>query len=156
MPNKFEYVKKGYDPDAVDRYINDLELIMRNYKDKDAVIANAIVNAQISADDITAKANVAADTIIQNARNMSYQIMETTSKQVDGLLKSVNVQRERIKTFQEDYIGLIRKYLHDVQENDIIDAERKLTELEAYLKNIKTVETNYEEETEEDEDDMEA
>ena len=139
MPSKFELVKKGYNPDAVDAYIQDMEIQIKEYREKDAAISNAILNAQIAADDITQKANVAADTIIQNARNMSYQIMETTAKQVDGLLKSINSQKSKIQTFKDEYKSLIDKYIHQLDDSDFAEAEEKIQSLEIYLNRLMDV-----------------
>ena len=38
MAPKFKIVKKGYDPTEVNDYIDDLESVVKAYKDKESVI----------------------------------------------------------------------------------------------------------------------
>jgi len=54
----FSIVKRGYDPHEVDSYIERLEQIIKSYKDKDNSINNAIVSAQVAADNILKNAHL--------------------------------------------------------------------------------------------------
>jgi len=133
MADKFTIVKKGYDPAEVDKRLNMLEMEIKDYRDKDAAISNAILNAQLAADEILRKANVAADTIMQNARSMSSRLNEKSADQVTSIIGSVKEQRSRLREFKEDYTALLSKYILKIDENDIALAENKAVELEGYL-----------------------
>lgn len=122
MPNRFEVVKRGYDIDEVDEYIEKLESVVKSYKDKDSAIKNAILSAQ-----------VAADSIIRNAKNRSFEMKETAVKKVDDIVASIAVQKKMLKEFQEEYNRQISKYLHEVSEKDIAAITKKIEALESYL-----------------------
>ena len=133
MPYNFPLVKKGYDPAEVDKHVALLEAELKEYRDKDAAISNAILNAQIAADEIQRKANVAAETIHQNARSMSARLNEKSAEQVSSIINAVKEQRSRLREFKEDYTALLSKYILTLEENDISMAENKSIELEGYL-----------------------
>lgn len=131
--NKFNLVKKGYDPEQVDKRIKELETIINEYHEKDGAIANAILNAQLAADEILRKANAAAETIVQNARNMSAQLTESSSRQIESVISSVKEQKAKLAVFRDDYTALLEKYLLALDDSDIAHAQRKAEELETYL-----------------------
>jgi cell division septum initiation protein DivIVA len=133
MHNKFNFVKKGYDPAEVDKRIDMLEAEIKGYRDKDLSITNAIMSAQLAADEILRRANVAADTIMLNARNMSARLTEASTGQITAIISSVKEQRRKLLEFKEEYAALLAKYILNMDENDISQAEKKAIELEAYL-----------------------
>lgn len=123
MPNRFNVEKKGgYDIDEVDEYIEKLESVVKSYKDKDSAIKNAILSAQ-----------VAADSIIRNAKNRSYEMKENSVKKIQDIVASVAVQKKMLKDFQEEYNRQIAKYVHDVNEKDFAAIAKKIEALEIYL-----------------------
>ncbi len=122
MPNRFNYVKRGYDPDEVDDYIQSLEDILQSYKDKDATIKNAIVNAQL-----------AADTIIENADREAYKTKAKLITQLDDIYRSLSVQRKFVQEFQEDYNELVKRYVHQFNDSEIMKLFTKINDLEEYL-----------------------
>ncbi len=125
MKNTFGIVKKGYNPEEVDKYIEELETVIKSYREKDVAIKNALVNAQIAADNIIKNAEIEADT---------YKL-----KAVEKLTKvksSVLVQKNHLDEFKLDYNRLINKYLKDFNEFDLISVESKLDELEDYLNDV--------------------
>ncbi|MDR2903162.1 MAG: DivIVA domain-containing protein [Clostridiales bacterium] len=122
MPNKFNYVKRGYDPVEVDSYIETMETVIKSYKEKDASIKNAILNAQ-----------VAADGIILNAKYQSREIKESALRHVKEIKASVYLQKLMLKEFQEEYTGMLNKYMHIINNNDISAVRNKISVLEDYL-----------------------
>ena len=58
---QFTYVKRGYDPEEVEKYITTLEQVIKSYKDKDNAIKNAIISAQVAADNVVKNARLQAD-----------------------------------------------------------------------------------------------
>ena len=122
MSNRFNYVKRGYDPAEVDSYIEVMESVIKSYKEKDAAIKNAILNAQI-----------AADGMILNAKNQVREIKENTIRQITDIKNSVSVQKEMLKSFQDEYTNLLNKYMHTIKDNDLGAVKNKIYALENYL-----------------------
>ncbi|MDR1703220.1 MAG: DivIVA domain-containing protein [Clostridiales bacterium] len=133
MPDRFPYVKRGYDPSAVDRRIDDLELAMREYREKDASITNAIMSAQLAADEIIRKAKTAAEAIMENARAMSVELTDNSSQKLSSVVRFIQNHRKELTAFKDDYEALLSKYYLALDVSEIAMAEKKAGELEAYL-----------------------
>jgi len=123
MSDRFEYVKRGYNPIAVDEYIETLETVLKSYKEKDAAIKNAILNAQL-----------AADNIIQNSKIRSEEIKSTSAKQLSDLTDSIMTHRENIRNFKNEYNDLMRRYLTNINESEFSEMEARLGNLEDSLR----------------------
>lgn len=122
MPDKFTYVKKGYDVAEVDSYIDQLEEVIRNYKEKDSAIKNALVNAQI-----------AADNIVKNAKCEADEIKRKAAMDLDFIYKSASKQKDLLKSFQTDYENMRDKYIKPLDEGDLLPVYQKVNDLEEYL-----------------------
>ncbi len=141
MPNRFPYVKKGYDPDKVDEKIETLEEVIRSYKSKDSAIKNAILNAQI-----------AADNIIQNAKNQAQEIKSEAAVQLSDIKLSISFQRDMLKQFENEYMLLVSKYLHAIPTQDFSEINKKISDLEAHIESLNRAETPIPEKIEEPEE----
>jgi len=122
MPDRFNYVKKGYDPEQVDTYIETLEQVVKSYKDKDSAIKNAIISAQM-----------AADNIVKNAHLQVSESRTQALSQIQSIIASISEQRNKVKEFQEEYVGMVQKYLIDFNEADMTHIYNKITELEQLI-----------------------
>ena len=122
MPAFFNTTRNGYNQEEVDNYIRTLEKNISDYRDKDAAIANALVNAQIAADNIIKNADLAAKSIKQEAVD-----------QLDRIADSLENQRRLIADFKKDYEELVEKYLYKSQQSDFDNVLNKVEELDAYL-----------------------
>lgn len=125
MATNFTYVKKGYNPIEVDNYIETLENVIKSYKEKDASIKNAIINAQIAADNIVGEAQKSADDLSLQAMN-----------KVEAIRSSIEKQRSLVKAFQDEYNTVVQKYVHDFNAKDIIPVYGSINELEDYLASL--------------------
>jgi cell division septum initiation protein DivIVA len=125
---QFTYVKRGYDPEEVDRYISTLEQVIKSYKEKDNAIKNAIISAQ-----------VAADNMVKNAKNQADEYKTQIAKELDKVSLEVERQRIRIQAFQDVYSGLVRKYLTDIDENEISDLYTRLDDVDKLINRLKEV-----------------
>ena len=125
MPDKFSYVKRGYDPAAVDRYIEMLEMELRNHKAKDAVINNAIVSAQ-----------QAADAIVKNAKNQGRAMRANTAKQLEDLTIAISGQKQWLSDFAQEYNNVVSKYLQIVNNDDFQVLNTKIDALEGFLRSF--------------------
>ena len=126
MPDKFAYVKQGYNPSEVDSYVDSLETVIKSYKEKDSAIKNAIVSAQ-----------VAAENIIKNAELEAQEMKSKTLLELKAISDSIAKQREYIKDFQNDYNQMLSKYLRSFDEADLINVYSSVNEMENYLFSLK-------------------
>lgn len=122
MPDRFSYIKRGYDPSEVDNYIDALETVIRSYKEKDAAIKNAIINAQI-----------AADNIVKNAELEAERIKADAAGQVEGIYNSIMHQRELLEAFCADYTAMFNKYMHPFDAQDMSSVQARIDSLAEYL-----------------------
>ncbi len=122
MPERFTYVKRGYDPEEVDKYIDTLESVVKSYKEKDNVIKNAIVSAQM-----------AADNIVKNAELKAEDTKAHLFRQLENIINSLDTQRTLVKDFQDEYNTLVKKYLTDFNESDIKTLNSKINDIQEYI-----------------------
>jgi len=116
---QFTFVKRGYDPSEVDKYISTLEQVVKSYKDKDNAIKNAIISAQ-----------VAADNMIQNAKMQADEYKVQIVNELEKVRQEVERQRTRVQAFQDVYTGLIRKYLTQLDNGDINELNKRLDDVD--------------------------
>ena len=125
MSERFTVVKRGYDMSEVDEYIAQLETTIRNYKEKDNAINNALISAQITASNILKEAN-------DNAGVMKAGAIA----RLDSIIASISVQKQMVKEFQDDYNKLLQKYMREVNETDIRSLYTKVEDLEDYINKL--------------------
>ncbi len=119
MAAEFTIVKKGYDPNEVDEYVTKLEEVIKSYKEKDISIKNAIISAQI-----------AADNIVKNAEAEAIERKADTIIVLQELEDDIKRQKKTITEFQEDYNNLIKKYLTDFNDREFLKLFNKINILE--------------------------
>lgn len=120
--NRFTYVKRGYDPEEADVYIDTIERELRSYREKDSAIKNAILNAQI-----------AADGIIMNAKNEAMMIRENALIHVSEIKSSIAKQKYMLNEFSKEYTQMVDKYLHWVKTEDLNAVMKKIDDLEKFI-----------------------
>lgn len=123
---EFSIVKRGYNPEEVDKYLGKLEQEIDSYKEKDTSIAGAILNAQ-----------VAADNIVKNAHTQSEEILQNTVEHLNQILMAVEKQKEVVRNLQEEYYELVNKYLKNAQNTDFLEIYSSINELENLLMSLK-------------------
>lgn len=121
----FSVVKKGYDQDEVNEYIEKLEEVINSYKEKDIAIKNAIISAQI-----------AADNIIENAEIEACNKRRKASETLSALREDINKYEFILSSFQADYNTLIKKYLTDINSSAFKDAISKFRDLENNINDV--------------------
>jgi len=122
MSERFVLVKRGYDTEAVERYVASLESQIDGYREKDRAINNAIVSAQ-----------QAADSIITNAKNQGRIIRENSVKQLTDIALSINTQKQLLEDFVNEYNSVVSKYLKLTDNEDFKAIAAKINALENYL-----------------------
>ncbi|MCL2015877.1 MAG: DivIVA domain-containing protein [Defluviitaleaceae bacterium] len=119
----FSIVKRGYNPQEVDEYIETLENVIKSYKDKDNAIKNAIISAQ-----------VAADNILKNTHAEISDYKANTLFYLKNIYDSIDVQRGRLQEFKNEYNEMLNKYLRAFETGDLDDVSRHIDELERFLR----------------------
>ena len=122
---QFSIVRRGYDPEEVDRYVTTLEHVIKSYKEKDNAIKNAIISSQ-----------VAADNIVANARQMATEIKSNIAKQLSYITDAVDMQRVKIRAFQDVYSSLVQKYLKEMDISEMSELMDRLNDLERIVTDL--------------------
>ena len=124
----FTIVRKGFDTTEVDTYIVDLEnelqkkdQLIEEYHNRENAINKAVIEAQLTADSIIAK-----------AREDAAHLRSDVVAEMDSLRSEALKLRSNLVEFQESYNRLLRRYLynsHCEDMNQIFDRlEQVLTE----------------------------
>ena len=106
----------------VDQYITQLEAVIRSYKEKDSAINNALISAQIMANNIINDAN----------KNAGVMKVGAVTK-LDAIIASIAVQKRMVKDFHDDYNRLVSKYLTEFNDSDILNLYSRIHDLEEYM-----------------------
>lgn len=111
----FTIVRKGFDTTEVDSYIVDLEnalkkkdALLEEYRNRENAINKAVIEAQLTADSILAKAK-------QDATHLRAEITAELGSIRDEALKL----RANLVEFQESYNRLLRRYLYNAHCEDM-------------------------------------
>jgi len=123
----FSIVKRGYNPQEVDEYIATLEQVIKSYKDKDNAIKNAIISAQ-----------VAADNILKNAHLEIAENKDRTLVMLRRIYDSIEAQRSRIQQFQDEYNDMLRRYMRAFDESDVAAIYARIDDMEQFLRELST------------------
>ena len=125
----FTIVRKGFSTTEVDTYIVNLEAEiekrdkkLEEYRAKEDAINRAVVDAQLIADAIVAKARAEAATIKHDA-----------SSELEDLRKRALTLRANLADFQESYNRILRRYLY---ASHCADMNQLYTRMETLLNNI--------------------
>ncbi len=136
MSYDFQIVRKGYNPDEVDAYIEELENRLNEYKDKSSTINKAIINAQIAADNIIKAAHSETEKILSQAKKDAAELKQSTLHQIKYLKLNIANQKNLIENFRKDYEFLTEKYLNPLVTSDTDKVFDKLTEIEEMIDNL--------------------
>ncbi|MFV0520773.1 MAG: hypothetical protein ACK5LY_10985 [Lachnospirales bacterium] len=151
MRPEFNLIKKGYNPIEVDEYIQELENVIKSYKDKDNAIKNALINAEIASDNIIKNAKLNAAQIKYEAEETANKLKNSTQAEhtkilagansaLDSIVLSVNEQKNLLFSFQKEYENILNKYVSTIQSEEYKQAFDKLNTLEARILNLKVKE----------------
>ena len=119
---QFTIVRRGYDPEEVDKYITTLEQVIKSYKDKDNAIKNAIISAQ-----------VAADNMIKNAKLQADEYKAQIARELGKVSNEVEKQRIKLQAFKDIYSSLVKKYLLQPKEEDMRDLFERLDDVDRMI-----------------------
>ncbi|MCL2499083.1 MAG: DivIVA domain-containing protein [Defluviitaleaceae bacterium] len=122
---QFSYVKRGYSPEEVNKYIATLEQVIKSYKEKDNAIKNAIISAQ-----------VAADNVVRNAHMQAHDYKKKITQQLLQVSAAIDTERMRVQAFHDVYSGLMRKYLFEIETADMFEMSRRLDDMEKLVNDL--------------------
>jgi len=127
---QFTFVKRGYDPEEVDKYITTLEQVIKSYKDKDNAIKNAIISAQRTAEDVVKNAQAEAET---------YKAQ--MGEQLIGMRGTLDRQRVSLQNFQDVNANAIRKCIQELEKFDMNEMFSRIDEMDAAIAALQGLET---------------
>jgi len=127
---QFTFVKRGYDPEEVDKYITTLEQVIKSYKDKDNAIKNAIISAQRTAEDVVKNAQAEADT---------YKAQ--MGEQLVGMRGALDRQRASLQNFQNANTNTIKKCIQELEKFDMNEMFSRIDEMDAAIAALQGLET---------------
>ena len=128
--DRYPLVKRGYDPETVDNDIETLENVIRSYKDKDNAIKNAIISAQ-----------VAADNMIKNAKMQADEYKTQIVRELDNVRREVSRERMKIQEFQNMYESLIIKHLKPLDKGEVSGLHSRLDEIDRLIDHLAETDT---------------
>jgi len=126
---QFTFVKRGYDPEEVDKYITTLEQVIKSYKDKDNAIKNAIISAQVAADNVVRNAQAQAD---------AYKLQ--ISDQLEDMKNTLDLNRRRLQAFQDVYTSMVNRFMQDLEMSDMAKLVGKIEEMEQSIADLQGLE----------------
>jgi hypothetical protein len=127
--DQFSFVKRGYSPEEVNKYIATLEQVIKSYKEKDNAIKNAIISAQ-----------VAADNVVRNAHMQAHEYKKKITQQLLQVSSAIDAERMKLQAFHDVYMGLMRKYLFEVETADMFEMSRRLDDMEKLVNDLLAME----------------
>lgn len=122
MRQNFSTVRKGYNPEEVEKYISELENIIDYYKERESAITKAVINAEVTAENIVDDARVKAQDIEREALNRLNDVKEKTIQ-----------TKEKLEVFQKKYNILIQDYLVTLRSEEMVDLFDQLDEITDFL-----------------------
>ena len=126
---QFTFVKRGYDPEEVDKYITTLEQVIKSYKDKDNAIKNAIISAQVAADNVVKNAQAQAD---------AYKLQ--IADQLEDMRNTLDLNRRRLKAFDEAYTSMVGRFMRELDMSDMAELVGKIEEMEVAIADLQGLE----------------
>ena len=119
---RFTEVKRGYDKEEVDTYIQSLDNVIRSYKEKDNTIKNAIISAQM-----------AADNMIKNAKLQADEYKHEILRELNKVREEIERKRIKIQEFNDTYSHFVGKYLTKLDGNDAAEMVKPLDEIDRLI-----------------------
>ena len=129
--SSFDRIRNGYDPQQVDRYISEMNARLSTFETQNEAISNALINAQMAADNIIANAEIAAS-----------EIRGKSIEQLNNIALSVEEQRQMVLEFRKEYNDLTNKYIKRVEEEDFDNIFRQIEILDGYINKLKKDQEN--------------
>lgn len=137
MDQSFTLVRRGYSPEEVDVYTNQLQGLInqRNqelaaYKEKENAINSSVIDAKMLAKRLVDEANEEAAQIIAQAkeeaertlnesRNAAAIYRQESEAEMAQITERVNAMRHKLDTFQLEYSQIVQQYLVSMRANEL-------------------------------------
>ena len=126
---QFTYVKRGYDPEEVDKYITTLEQVVKSYKDKDNAIKNALISAQ-----------AAADNVLRGAQSKAESYKVQISEHLVDIRATLDRQRAGLQKFEEGYSKAVKMCIQELQQFNMGDMFARLDEMDEAIADLQGLE----------------
>lgn len=123
MSKTFTFIRRGgYDPQEVDDYIERLEKELESFHQREQMISNSIMDAQLT-----------ANKIIKKAEDEANHIQKDAILQLDSIRRKVSFIKLKIESFQTSYNQFIEKFTTGINHEDINKLYDQLDDLSGTL-----------------------
>ncbi len=138
MQHEFAVVRKGYDKEQVEEYINELLATIEGYKIKDEQTRNLVQLAEEKAKKIVEDAKEEA---IRVAKEESDKIIDGAYSKLYTIQETMQEQRTLLNDFRKDYNRFILKYVNEVNKRNFVQLQTSVDHIENYIsETMKTAE----------------
>lgn len=125
----FTQCRKGYSPEEVDLYIQELETkISRQaaelnaFKEKEMAINKSVIDAQLLAEEIE-----------NQARTKAGELRQESLKDLEDVKEKVLTLHEKLVSFQSEYARILQQYLVSLRSEDM---KALFADLETFMKKL--------------------
>ncbi len=122
MTKSFKFCKRGYAPDEVETYINELEVVIDQYKSKEHYISTALVDSHI-----------ASRNILEEAEIHAFEIEKDALIQLELFKEELNLTKKRLTSFKNDYDTFVGNFQSSLEAIELHEAACSLATLEKDL-----------------------
>ncbi len=137
MEQSFSLVRRGYSPEEVDVYTNQLQGLINqrnqelaSYREKENAINSSVVEAKLlakrivdeaneEAEKILAAANEEAEKTLSEARDAVSTFRQDSDAEMALISERVTAMRHKLDTFQMEYNQIVQQYLVSMRSNDL-------------------------------------
>ncbi len=138
MQYEFAIVRKGYDKEQVEEYINELLATIEGYKIKDEQTRSLVQLAEEKAKKIVEDAKEEA---IREAKDEADKIIDGAYSKLHAIQETMQEQRTLLNDFRKDYNRFILKYVNEVNKRNFVQLQTSVDDIENYInETMKTAE----------------
>ena len=125
----FTQCRKGYSPEEVDTYIQELEkkisrqaAELNAFKEKEMAINKSVIDAQLLAEEIE-----------NQARTKAGELRQESLKDLEDVKEKVLTLHEKLVSFQSEYARILQQYLVSLRSEDM---KALFADLETFMKKL--------------------
>ncbi|QUI24590.1 hypothetical protein HZI73_20790 [Vallitalea pronyensis] len=122
MTKSFKISKRGYAPEEVQAYIDELEAVIDQYKSKEHYISTALVDS-----------HMASMTILEEAEIHAFEIEKNALVELEHFKEALDLTKKRLLSFQNDYDTFVGNFKSSMETIQLHEAACSLETLEKEL-----------------------
>ncbi len=137
MQSEFDIVRKGYDKEQVNEYINYLQNTIDEYARNEGQIRLLVQQAEL----LVRQSEQKAEILIREAEVEASNIIDGAYSKLHSIQETIRDQRKLLDNFRKDYNRFILKYVNEVNKRDFVYLVQSVDEMDTYIEDtIKSAE----------------